>query len=356
MRVICPHCQTIYQLQGLDPDVLLICHRCGTEFGLGEQPDSAQDIGAASLIDQQTPDMFDSLPSRSASGQQAANNMGQNIFPGRALPEENLSPPAHEPAAESIGAADFLAAGDIAALQPATSIKSVSPDNAAEEQTDDLHVHGSAIIPAQEAWPVDPAATAPSAAAGTTDEQTVTFAGKRDDFRAGPPPRAKARIMPWLISVILLIAASGFWVNHKAWLDDPWLRSVLMNAGIKMQIRDKDWRVEPDSVSAVWIERKAGETALVITGEVHSLLQTALLPPLIHVTLYARDNPDEIIAERDEIITRPPLMQAIRQAPYTPPLRDDTPITALARRGFVLVLENLPQNAGNFTLEARARQ
>lgn len=161
--------------------------------------------------------------------------------------------------------------------------------------------------------------------------------------------------MPWLLAVVMLIAGSGFWLNHEAWLDDPWLRSVLLNAGIEMEIRDKDWHIDPNSVSATWLEREGGATVLVITGEILNKLQTDLLPPLVHFTLYARDNPDELILERDLIITRPPLMQAIRQAPYSPPPRDDMPITALGKRGFILVLEDLPQNAGNFSLLAKAR-
>jgi len=395
MRVICPHCQTIYQLQGLEPDTVLVCHRCGTEFGLGEKPEGAQDVATSVVPDRQTPDMFASLPGETDDEPQAETGSEQDLFPDEPLPEEGVSPPADEPAAESIGTFSFPAPDDVSETEHADESDAAAetdhdseteqapaPEDVAEaesghaiepvipheqrnvdadEQTGDDageagdELPGPVIIPAREAWPEDPATPVAAAPQSGPADEADALDVEQDDFAAGPPPRAKARIMPWLITVVLLIGGTGFWVNHETWLDDPWLRSVLINTGVKMQIRDKDWRVQPDSVSAVWIERKNAGTALVITGEAHNLLQTELRPPLIHVTLYAQDNPDEIIAERDEIITRPPLMQTIRSAPYSPPPRDDTPIIALGKRGFILVLEDLPQNAGNFTLQAKAR-
>jgi len=305
MRVICPHCQTIYQLQTADIDAVLVCHRCGTEFGLGEKPDGAQDVDSSSVSDAQTLDIF------------AAHASVEAI-------EE-------EDAAGQIEHASDSAPG-------------------AEDEPAPL------IIPARETWDGngDDEIPEPSVSA-STNEPAEEEEAKDDVFASGPPPRRKARIVPWLLAVVLLIAGTGFWINHEAWLDNPWLRSVLINLGMGMDIRDKDWHIDPESVSATWLERRGGQTVLVITGDVHNRLQTDLPPPLIHFTLYARDNPDETILERDLIITRPPLMQTIRQAPYSPPPRDDTPIAALGKRGFILVLEDLPQNAGNFSLLAKAR-
>jgi len=380
MRVICPHCQTIYQLQGLEADAVLVCHRCGTEFCLGDKPEDAQDIDSAAITDAQTPDMFAGLPVQPADADETEPPAGSSDimfseqsmpFSEQSMPEETVDLPAAEPAAESIGQSDYPEQEDIPLYEPATDADAVHDaepahdvePTSAEEQADTLE---PVIIPVRDEWPQaaandaekisisDPAEDEPR----EDSDNSIDIPSDDippDDTPSGPPPRARARIMPWLMSIVLLIAGAGFWMNHEAWLNDPWLRSVLINAGINMQIRDKDWHVDPESVSAVWIERKAGETVLVITGEVRNQLQTDLPPPLIHVTLYARDNPDEMIAERDEIITRPPLMQTIRKAPYTAPPRDNAPITALAKRGFVLVLEHLPQNAGNFTLQAKAR-
>jgi len=368
MRVICPHCQTIYQLQGMDPDAVLVCHRCGTEFGLGEKPEDAVDVDPGTLADGQTPDMFAGLQAPD-SIDDADPGSDPGTLSTASIPEEDIHAPTQQTAAESIGNQGFP--GDEYPAQP--------DDDTGPAQQGDVHqgntpeqvdepagdIPAPVIIPSRETWDDAPAAgTEPatedeaepeSETAPQPEDEAKQDSIQDDDIPSGPPPRARARIMPWLITVVLLIGGTGFWVNHDAWLDDPWLRSVLINAGIDMEIRDKDWLVDPDSVSAVWVERKGADTALVITGEVGNRLQTDLQPPLIHVTLFARDNPDEVITERDMIITRPPLMQSIRRAPFIAPPRDNTPVAALEKRGFVLVLENLPQNAGNFTLQAKAR-
>ncbi len=269
MRILCPHCKAIYQLPEVDADTLLVCHRCNTEFRIGEETENMQNPGVSTQVDESTPDMFATT--------------GNASEPERTEATEQTPPPEKQ------------------------------PEQAAQMQA--------------QATPTESAA----------------------------PPRSKARIMPWLFGMLVVIAGSGFWFNHDAWLDDPWLRSVLLNIGVPIQVRDKDWLIIPESIDATWIKRSQNDTVLVITGEVVNRLQTDLPPPAIHFTLYARDNPDAQILERDLTITRPPLMQAIRQTPFTPPPRDTTPVSGLGKRGFVLVLENMPQNAGNFTLSATVR-
>ena len=366
MRVICPHCQTIYQLETNETDAVLVCARCGTEFGMGERPDDAQHVDAASISDTQTAEMFGENTT-----DEAATDAGttEEYISGEDEPDDTTAEttqddqsfseiedtrtenqaPESQPGQDS----EVENAANHSATQTETD---ESPDDQADDQTTDQENDLSStnedqdtepvIIPASEKWAED------DTPALSDIEQTETT----DTSLPSPPPRAKLRIMPWLMTVVLLIAGSGFWLNHDAWMDDPWLRSVMLNIGLDLEIRDKDWLVDPDSVSATWLERSNKETVLVITGEVNNLLQTDLLPPRIHFTLFARDNPDELILERDLAITRPPLMQAIRQAPYLPPAHDTTPVAALGKRGFVLVLEDMPQNAGNFSLQAKARQ
>lgn len=368
MRVICPHCQTIYQLQGMDPDAVLVCHRCGTEFGLGEKPEDAEELDPGKLTDGLTPDMFAGMQ-ESDSIDDAGSGSDSASLPAASIPEEDVHAPTQQTAAESIGNPG-LPAGEYPA-QPENETgptrhddehEGHTPEQVAAEDSGQVDepagdIPAPVIVPSRETWDEAPAAEAVPESEAVPQPEVATPQDPLPDYDTpkGPPPRARARIMPWLITVMLLIGGTGFWVNHDAWLDDPWLRSVLINAGIDMRIRDKDWLVDPDSVSAVWVERKGSGTALVITGEVGNRLQTDLQPPLIHVTLFARDNPDEVVTERDMIITRPPLMQTIRRAPFIAPPRDNTPVAALEKRGFVLVLEDLPQNAGNFTLQARAR-
>jgi len=363
MRVICPHCQTIYQLETTETDAVLICARCGTEFGMGEMPDDAQQVDAASIAETQTAEMFSENPSNEEATDEATTDAG--------IAEENVSDedePDDTTAENTQDDESFTEIEDTRAKneEPESQFEqdgeaenaddhtvtqvenSASPD----EHPDDLsstkedQAIEPVIIPASEKWIDDDSSAAP---------ETEQVEAADTPTPSSPPPRAKLRIMPWLIGVIFLIVGTGFWLNHDVWMDNPWLRSVMLNIGLDLEIRDKDWLVDPDSVSATWLERSNKETVLVITGEVNNLLQTDLLPPKIHFTLFARDNPDELILERDLTITRPPLMQAIRQAPYLPPPRDNTPVAALGKRGFVLVLEDMPQNAGNFSLLGKAR-
>ncbi|MDQ6959460.1 MAG: hypothetical protein Q9M27_00400, partial [Mariprofundaceae bacterium] len=229
MRIVCPHCQTVYQLDGVAEGAILVCHRCRTEFSYGQ-------------------------------------------------PEKD------------------------------TEQETVKPLIPAEEMHADKHL------------------ASPS------------------------PPRARVRIMPWLLSIVLLTTVAGFWFNHDVWLDDPWLRSVLINTGLPLEVRDKDWRIQPGSVRAQWVKRNDGSRVLAIEGRVKNLLQCEITPPAIHFSIFSRDNPKHLLLERKLLISQPPLMSDIRHAPYVAPPEDRVPVSALGDRGFILLLEGLPENAGDFTL------
>jgi len=176
-----------------------------------------------------------------------------------------------------------------------------------------------------------------------------------EDAPLPPPPRANVRIMPWLLTIMFVIAAAGFWSRHDAWLDDPWLRSVLINMGLPVEVRDKDWHIQPASIRAQWVKRDDGSQVLVIEGRVKNLLQCELAPPAIHFSIFAKDDPEHLLLQRELPVSQPPLMVAIRRTPYIVPPEDHVPVTALGDRGFVLVLEGLPPNAGDFTLAPIAR-
>jgi len=371
MRVICPHCRTIYQLQDAESDAVLVCYRCNTEFSPGDKPAEEHPLPGELEPDSLTPDMF------------------QNIGPAEEQPEydtearsEHVDPPDNGEASDPVQQAINPEADALPDEMPAedteradhTPVPVQESEAAIDEALSELGTNAAAdeqdeaiepIIPASEIY-ADPEGE-PGAEEDVRDDapdmQVIADTGvddhgdektNEDVHPSPPPPRGKLRIMPWLTGVVLLIAGTGFWVNYDAWMENIWLRSVLINSGLGLEVRDKDWHINPDSVEALWLERRDKKTVLVITGEINNLLQSDLQPPQIHFTLYARDNPDEEILQRDLIITRPPLMQTIRQAPYMPPPRDTTPIAALGKRGFVLVLEDMPQNAGNFTLWPRA--
>jgi len=232
MRIVCPHCQTAYRLDGVDEETILVCHRCG------------------------------------------------NVFRHHQV------------------------------KQDAKTIQAPTP-------TEEMHAGGH-LLPSR-------------------------------------PSRARARIMPWLLTIGLIMTTSGLWLTHDAWLDNPWLRSVLINTGFPLKVRNKDWRIKPGTVQAQWIRRNDGSRILVIEGRVENLLQCEITPPAIHFSLFAKDAPKHLLLERELLISQPPLMSDIRHAPYVMPPEDQVPVTALGDRGFVLALEGLPENAGDFTLSAIAR-
>jgi len=325
MRIICPHCQTIYELQAVDAETTLICHRCNTEFNIEQPTDTASHSDAANA-DEHTENLFEAKLEPTA-GDDIQARPGAEVI--------TAAPASDEPVSDAKPEVPIIPAREVTGFEDVNSDHAPSVYNS-EPPTSDL-----------EPTTADAEIQEPSPENASDEAQT--------DAIAPPPPRSKARIMPWLFAILLIIAGSGFWVNQDAWLDNPWLRSVLLNIGMDIQVRDKDWHIDPQSVEVTWLKRSRNDTVLVVNGEVHNLLQSDLPPPAIHFTLFARDNPDTRILERDMVITRPPLMQTIKKTPYTPPPKDTTPIRALGMRGFILVLENMPQNAGNFALSPVVR-
>ena len=328
MRVVCPHCQAAYQLEGVDEGTILVCHRCGTEFAFGQPPD---DTEACAVTPPEEPEDKDILPL-----------FAINPAPGEPQLDEGVEQPSEE-------------------ISDTDETVDIEPEFEAEPEAG---AETASIPPTGETDKIIPTETLstdqiePSSAAEKNDQETADPAastGIDEDKPLPPPPRTRARIMPWLLTIILLIAAAGFWLKHDAWLDDPWLRSVLINVGLPVAVRDKDWYIQPDSVHAQWIKRDNGSQVLVIEGRVKSLLQCELAPPAIRFSIFAKDAPEHLLLERELVISQPPLMVAIRHAPYIVQPEDHVPVPALGDRGFVLVLEGLPKNAGDFTLAPVSR-
>ncbi len=171
----------------------------------------------------------------------------------------------------------------------------------------------------------------------------------------GMPITAKRkRLWPWFAAVLSLIIVLGFVLQKEQWLDNRWFRSTAMNLGLPLAMRDKDWRVIPESVHAEWIVRDDRSRALLIEGRVENLLASEQPPPKIEVTFFDAAHPERILLSRLHEITLPPTMDTVRHAPYATPDRDIIPVAPLGQRGFILVLESLPESTGEFALTARA--
>jgi len=291
MQIACPHCQAVYQVKAEGIHAIFICHRCGTEFGYGDEPDTSNELST------RTPE--EQLP----------------LFS-----QPTASPPAAASTPESH------------AMQESETPSAVAERTVAGDT-------GEIVAAADEASPAD--------------------AAPRDEIPADllqPPERAVARIWPWLTTMLIIIGGTGFWLKHEVWLDNTWFRSLLINMHLPMTVRNKDWHIIPDSVHAQWIKRSDGSQALLIEGRIENLLYSEIPLPEIEIRFYSALDPEQPIATRRLVITQPPTIEAIRQVPFQAPPADRVPVAARGERGFVLLLESLPENTGDFTLTAIAEK
>lgn len=289
MQIACPHCQAVYHVKAEGIHAIFICHRCGTEFGYGDEPETTDETSDRT-------------------------------------PEEQLplfSQPAASPPADT-------SAPDSYAMQKSETSSAMAEKAVAGDSRGSI---------------------------AASDETSSADATPRDETTADllpPPERAVARIWPWLTTMLIIIGGTGFWLKHEVWLDNTWFRSLLVNMHLPVTVRNKDWHIVPDSVHAQWIKRSDGSQALLIEGRIENLLYSEIPLPEIEIRFYSALDPEKPVATRRLVITQPPTIEAIRQAPFHAPPADRVPVAARGERGFVLLLESLPENTGDFTLTAIA--
>jgi len=175
------------------------------------------------------------------------------------------------------------------------------------------------------------------------------------EMRYQAPERAKVHLLPWLMIMLTLIAAAGFWLQYDAWMDNRWFRSSAINLGFELQMRDKDWQIMPGSVRPNWITRRDGSRALTIKGEIQNLLSSAMQAPNIGITFFSNTAPDQVVKAQQLAFTYPPSELVMLQTPYQTPNRDNKPIPALGKREFLLLIDDLPQGIGDFSLSVKTQ-
>jgi len=175
------------------------------------------------------------------------------------------------------------------------------------------------------------------------------------EMRYQTPERTSVRLLPWLMIMLTLIAAAGFWLQYDAWMDNRWFRSTAINLGINLQMRDKDWQILPGSVRPNWITRTDGSKALTIKGEIQNLLSSDMLAPNIELTFFSNIAPDQILKSQQLAFRHPPSELVMLQSPYQTPNRDNKPIPALGKREFLFLIDALPQGIGDFSLKVKTR-
>lgn len=176
------------------------------------------------------------------------------------------------------------------------------------------------------------------------------------EMRYQIPERQRPRLLPWFMTILALIAVSGFWFQYDAWMDNRWFRSTAINFGLQLQQRDKDWHILPDTIQPGWITRSDGSEALLIKGAIRNLLSSEMLAPDIEITFFSSHAPNQSIGSQHLAFTYPPSEQVMLQSPYQRPGIDNNPIPALGKRPFVFLIDALPQGVGDFSLQVKARQ
>ncbi|MFQ5344935.1 MAG: DUF3426 domain-containing protein [Mariprofundus sp.] len=165
-----------------------------------------------------------------------------------------------------------------------------------------------------------------------------------------PPTRKTVRIWPWLMAIMLLAAGSGFWLQKDSWLDNRWFRSTLINLGIDMPWRSKDWLIPDKSVQAEWITRNDGSKVLVIRAVLKNLLSSDMPLPGIRINFFSETEPGRQTGTSLFELGLLPSDKLMRQVPYQRPATDRVPVRGMGKRAFTILVESVPEGTGGFTL------
>jgi hypothetical protein len=302
MHITCPHCSATYEVGPVIKNALLVCYRCHTEFTVDETLVEAKNEPPA------TPEQEESLP---------LFEHAETSHPEESEADESSEKqPREKPVSEE-------------------KARAPEPERAPEKEVVSKTVADIELAGIRE----------PAGGPETTEE---------DDKAPLPPARKSAVIWPWLIFILLVIGGSGVWYKQDIWLDHPWVRSVLINMHLPVEVRDKDWRIVPESVHGQWLTRDDQSRILMIEGRVANRLYCELLPPQIQVHFFDDSGLDQVLGKITLAITEPPGIEQVKHAPFEMPDIDRIPVEAQGERGFFLVLDSLPERTADFTLTAVA--
>jgi hypothetical protein len=313
MHITCPHCSAAYEVGPVIKNALLVCYRCNTEFSVDETLVEEKNDPLMTTEEEASLPLFEHMEPKSPEGSEV-DEPSEEQQQEEPVSEEKFRAPEPERFAEKGGV-----------NKTAVDIEPVEVKEPAESSTGDSE---------------------------GTEKEIVTAV--EDDKTPLPPVRKSAVIWPWLIFILLLIGGSGVWYKQDAWLDHPWVRSVLINMHLPVEVRDKDWRIVPESVHGQWLTRDDQSRILMIEGRVANQLYCELSPPRIQVHFFDDSGLDQVLGKVTLAITEPPGIEQVKHAPFEMPDIDRVPVEAQGERGFFLVLDSLPERTADFTLTAVA--
>jgi len=163
------------------------------------------------------------------------------------------------------------------------------------------------------------------------------------------PKRNRTHIWHWFILVLMCFSMLGIWYHQTQWLEQPWMRSLMMNMKFSITPKPADWAIAKDRLHSQWIDRQDHSRVLFIDGYIQNRLLSKQMPPAIHIRFFDMPN-SRAIQTRTIAITEPPSLPTIRHAPYIAPAIDQIPIHAGGQRAFALILENIPKQARAFSI------
>jgi hypothetical protein len=300
MHITCPHCSAAYEVGPVIKNALLVCYRCHTEFTVGETLVEEKNDPLVTTEQEASLPLFEHAEPKSPEGSEVDE-------PSEGQQQEG-------PVSEE-------------------KVRAPEPESVAEKG-----------VVSKTAVDIEPA---------EVKERVEGSESSKEDAKAPlPPARKSAVIWPWLIFILLLIGGSGVWHKQDAWLDHPWVRSVLINMHLPVEVRDKDWRIVPESVHGQWLTRDDQSRILMIEGRVANQLYCELSPPRIQVHFFDDSGLDQVLGKVTLAITEPPGIEQVKHAPFEMPDIDRVPVEAQGERGFFLVLDSLPERTADFTLTA----
>lgn len=355
MRIVCPHCQAVYQVESAEPDTVFVCHRCNAEFGFGQTPEGAEPLeegnsateAAAGSASESSPETEsaateaqDAVVTAESSGtaQEVPVEEDTDTSPGEVAAEAQAADTSAEESPQERAAPETSETP----AEPASETESSEHKEEPEEEIEELFSES-----APEAEPQSQAEPTPQPQTPPSREEP---APKKRKARFTPPLRMPANIWPWLFGILFVLIGSGLWFTHGAWLNGTWLRSTLIDVGLPISVHDEDWKIIPGSVHATWVTRSDNSHILVIRGTIRNTLQCELPAPSIRIKLYEKEMPSLVLDTRVIPITQLPLPITINRSPYIMPPVDHRPVGSNGERNFELVLETLPENVGNFAL------
>ncbi len=349
MHITCPHCSATYEVGPVIKNALLVCFRCHAEFNVDETPIEAKSDHSALIEQEEVLPLFDHVE-KSRSELSAADENPDEPDADESVSIEEIGEPGSESESEEAHMETNPEAGcedvvdiELTEIEEDTLPVTQSPDEESDEPAE--------AVP--EKLPEAETEETEAEPEGADEEKPLN---EEPQETVLPPARGRAAIWPWLIVILLMIGGSGFWYKQDVWLDHPWVRSVLINMHLPVQVRDRDWHIIPESVHGQWLTRDDQSRVLVIEGRVANRLYSELSPPQIQVQFFDDSGLDQILGKVTVAITEPPGIEQIKHAPFVSPEIDRVPVEAQGERGFFLVLDSLPERTADFTLTAVVRK